>query len=304
MAEQGVTEVVSAVVDVVNDSITMWADLITGEIQKNAHDPCYRRIVIRDYLQGVGATARGMAEATALGASQALSRAVGSALAVPHRTSAAGVIDHEGFGDWLIENGALPDGFGPFMLLGPWGAGAYREAVLNAVPAPGRFDRGAPSAERKGHHVGDDVWLYQRGATGSGFLEHAARGKLQGPSVRDAYWSYRRELLNKITPVDRPFAREELAQLVGFGDPFDIWQPGEPVAEESILGNWYELEATWWDLYRMTELECEAWAARQAELQDVAITSAIGFEEERSRLLWGVLVAATALGLSLTVGRR
>ena len=301
MSQQGggnVSEVVSAVVGVVNDSITMWADLITGEIQKNAHDPCYRRIVIRDYLQGVGANARGMAEATALGASQALTRAVQSSRARPHRVSAPGVLNHEAFGDFLIENGVLPSSFGAFMLAGPGGAGAYRELVLDAVPTPGRFVRGAPSAERDGLHIGDDVWIYARGGG------HLARGKLQGPSIRDAYFSYWRELITQLTPADRPLAREELAQLVGFGDPTDIWQPGEPVADESILGNWYELEATWWELYQRTELECEAWAARQAELQDVAVTSAIGFEEERGRLLWGVLVAATALGLSLTVGRR
>jgi len=298
-------EDVAAVVDSVGAIAADWRDFVVEELEKNANLPCYREVVLLDRAEALLGL-RTTAEQIIAGAADDLQSAIDRSLRNLDQDDVPGVWLHSGFHDWLLDRSVLgPDPQGAMALIfGPVGAGGVRELVRDLLPRPRDFSRGAPRGRpaRYGVEVptAPGVWLYAPGV-GNDPARHAAVGKLQGPAIRNAYWDYRRHIMETVSGIARPIARYELRKLAlgpSVSDvPAYVWAPGDPIPADSALGTIMEQERQVQRLLTIADAECKAFRIRERELQDLAIAAD---EEERGRAQERALgwqrIAAIGLG--------
>jgi hypothetical protein len=198
-----------------------------------------------------------------------------------------------------------PDPEGAFaFFLGPIGAGSVRETVRNYLPRPNNFSRGAPKGRPKRYGVqvptAPGVWLYTEGVKNDP-VRHAMVGKLQGPAIRDAYWDWRRYIMETVSGLARPIARFELRTLAlgpSVEDvPAYVWAPGDPIPADSALGTIMEQERQVQRLLTIADAECKQFRIRERELQDLAIErDDLAREREQEQALGWQRIAAIGLG--------
>ena len=205
----------------------------------------------------------------------------------------------QGFGLYLLEHGIVdlqPARTAIFWALGPIALGIFDGAtnanLSNRLGVPGKV----PSRGKHGFEVSPGAYLYDPG--GSTYDDDIARGKLQGPAVRDAYYAWKRQITRDVDPGAFPNARNMLSMWVG-GDSANwyIWKPDQPILDTSKAGQMLKAESEMWEMEGRAKKECRArrrWNERQALLEwEAAERSEIrGAGTERERLIALVAVGA------------
>ena len=292
MSQQSQNEAASAedvalVIDTVNDAAMGWAEFAAEKLHQNADDTCYREGVLLD-RRAANDGARTFATALAISAASDLQGAIRKSLIGFREDSVPGVLGHKWFGGWLIDHHTL--GFDPaaigFLLGGPAGAGLGRELLRDHLPLRSMFVDGGPrrappviNGIRQGVRLAPGVWVWAPGKSNDPATQ-GHYGHLCGWRIRDEYWDWKHWIEETVSGLARPLARWELRQLVGGGvgdmgeltgrreDPAWVWQVGDPIDSESLVGMMLEQEQQLDALIIGADLECKAYRADEAELLD------------------------------------
>lgn len=292
MSQQSQNEAASAedvalVIDTVNDAAMGWAEFAVEQLHQNADDPCYRQIVLLD-RKGAAEGARTFATVLAMSAASDLQGAIRKSLINFRDDSVPGVLGHEWFGGWLLDHNTL--GFNPAAigaaLGGPVGAAIGRENLRSHLPSKVLFHGGGPlnappviNNVRQGVKLAGGVWLYAPNMSNDPATQRHF-GSLCGWRIRQEYWDWKQWIEQTVSGLARPLARWELRQLVGGGvgvmgemtgrreDPAWVWQVGDPIDPESLVGMMLEQERQLDALIIGANLECKAYRADEADLLD------------------------------------
>ena len=290
MSQQSQNEAASAedvalVIDTVNDAAMGWAEFAVEQLHENADDPCYREVVLLD-RRAANDGARTFATALAISAASDLQGAIRKSLINFRDDSVPGVLGFEWFGGWLIERNVLgtdPIAIGA-LLGGPIGAAIGTEILRARLPSRALFHGGGPlnappviNNVRQGVKLAGGVWLYAPNMSNDPATQRHF-GTLCGWRIRQEYWAWKQWIEQTVSGLARPLARWELRQLVGGGigvmgemtgrreDPAWVWQVGDPIDSESLVGMMLEQERQLDALIIGADLECKAYRADEADL--------------------------------------
>jgi hypothetical protein len=295
--------------DMVEQGRDGWYASVLDQQKQLGNDPCQFRLAIYQTWEQFG---RGPLRAV-LAVSGEVSNTLQLAV---HRSLGKwgyeddNYINSQGFGLYLLEHGIVDLQLAQSLIFWAFGgppAGAVALVIFasqtnanlsNRLGVPGK----RPSGREYGLEISPGAYLYD--PSGTTYDDDLARGKLQGPAVRDAYRAWKSQTVRNVDPRAFPNARNMLSRWVG-GDPerWYVWTEGQRITDTSKAGQMLKAEAEMWEMEARTDLECKRqrdWLEKQAVAERIArerMLTAEGERElsgDRERLLAIVAVGAFA----------